>query len=97
MLFRSIRPQDLRVCTDGPLSLQVDVVEYLGTESQVIGRLVGSSVGSSVSNAANLGDTRLVATLPGDAHTLIRQTLRLSVDVERLHLFDTATGATLRP
>ena len=95
-----IRPQDLRVCTDGPLSLQVDVVEYLGTESQVIGRLVGSSVGSSignsVSNAASLGDTRLVATLPGDAHSLIHQTLRLSIDVERLHLFDTATGATLR-
>ena len=80
-----IRPQDLRPATDGTLALQVDVVEYLGTESQVVGRLAGA------------GDARLVATLPGDAHPLLHQTVRLSVDAERLHLFDTTTGAALRP
>ena len=79
-----IRPQDLRSATDGPLALRVDVVEYLGTESQVVGHLAGA------------GDARLVATLPGDARALRQQTLRLSVDAERLHLFDTTTGETLR-
>ena len=82
-----IRPQDLRPATDGPLALQVDVVEYLGTESQVVGRLAG----------AGAGDVRLVATLPGDAHNLLHQTVRLSVDAERLHVFDSSTGVTLRP
>ena len=89
-LTLGIRPQDLEPAADGPLALQVDVVEYLGTESQVIGRLVGSGAGGAA------GDLRLVATLPGDAHSLIHQTVRLSVDAERLHLFDTTTGATLR-
>jgi ABC-type sugar transport system ATPase subunit len=79
-----IRPQDLRPDADGTLALVVDVVEYLGTESQVVGRLAGA------------GDTRLVATLPGDAHTLRHQTVRFSVDAERLHVFDTATGLRLQ-
>ncbi len=86
-LTLGIRPQDLHPAADGPLALRVEVVEYLGTESQVIGRLAG---------AGAAGDLRLVATLPGDAHSLTHQTVRLSVDVERLHLFDTTTGATLR-
>ena len=79
-----IRPQDLRPADDGALALQVDVVEYLGTESQVVGRLAGA------------GDARLVATVPGDAHALLHKTVRLTVDAERLHVFDATTGATLR-
>ena len=80
-----IRPQDLRPAADGPLALRVDVVEYLGTESQVVGHLAGA------------GDARLVATLPGDARALRQQTVRLNVDAECLHLFDSSSGATLRP
>ena len=103
-LTLGIRPQDLRLATDGPLALQVDVVEYLGTESQVIGRMVGAGTGSGTGTgtASGVGDSdagglRLVATVPGDAHALIHQTVRLSVDAERLHLFDTTTGTTLHP
>ena len=84
-LTLGIRPQDLFPADGGPLALQVDVIEYLGTESQVVGRLAGA------------GDTRLVATLPGDAHGLLHQTVRLGVDPQSLHVFDTATGAALRP
>jgi len=80
-----IRPQDLRPDADGSLALKVDVVEYLGTESQVVGHLDGAAA------------VRLVATLPGNAHGLLHQTVRLAVDAERLHVFDTHTGATLRP
>ena len=69
------------------------MVEYLGTESQVVGRLAGAGA----AGAGNVGgDLRLVATLPGNAHPLLRQTLRLGVDAERLHVFDTRTGVTLR-
>jgi ABC-type sugar transport system ATPase subunit len=83
-----VRPQDLRPAADGPLALQVDVVEYLGTESQVVGRLAGTAAGAA--------GPRLVATLPGDAHGALHQTLRLAVDAERLHVFDSSTGASLR-
>ena len=83
-LTLGVRPQDLRPAPDGPLALQVDVVEYLGTESQVVGRLAAA------------GAHRLVATLPGDAHAQRQQTVRLTVDAEKLHLFDAATGASLR-
>ena len=79
-----IRPQDLRPDNAGPLALQVDVVEYLGTESQVVGRLAGAD------------DARLVATLPGDAHATLHKTVPLTVQPEKLHVFDSATGTSLR-
>jgi ABC-type sugar transport system ATPase subunit len=85
-LTMGVRPQHLRPADDGPIALQVEVVEYLGTESQVIGRMAG---------AAGLGP-RLVATLPGNAHASLHHTLRLVADPQRLHLFDTRTGAALR-
>ena len=82
-----IRPQHLRPADDGGLPLRVEVVEYLGTESQVAGPLATVEPTSA----------RWVATLPGDAHACLGQTLRLTTDPERLHLFDTATGAALQP
>jgi ABC-type sugar transport system ATPase subunit len=81
-----VRPQALRVdATTSAMTLQIDVVEYLGTESQVVGRLAAP------------GAQRITATLPGDAHGLLNQTLGLTVDPEQLHIFDTASGKALRP
>ena len=86
MMTLGIWPQDLRPSTDGRLAIQVDVIEYLGTESQVVGRLAGAAT-----------PTRMVATLPGDAHSLICLTVRLAVNTERLHVFDSHTSASLHP
>jgi len=83
-----VRPQHLRPAPDGALALQVDVVEYLGTESQVAGRLAGGDTGQE--------PARLAATLPGDAHAGLHRTVRLTADAERLHVFDADTGAALR-
>ena len=80
-----IRPQAFQPATDAALSLQVDVVEYLGTESQVVGRLGGAS-----------GGPRITATVPGDAHDLLHRPLGLTADPDKLHLFDTLSGAALR-
>ncbi len=80
------RPQSLRPDDAGRITLRVDVVEYLGTESQVAGRLAQSS-----DDAPNF-----IATLTGDAHALVGQTLRLAADAQQLHVFDRATGASLR-
>jgi ABC-type sugar transport system ATPase subunit len=85
-LTLGVRPQHLAPAGEGPFSLRVDIVEYLGTESQVVGRLgVGTDDGP-----------RLVATLPGDAHSSLHRTVRLDVPPDALHLFDPDTGASLR-
>ena len=80
-----IRPQALQVATGtGSLTLCADVVEYLGTESQVVGHLDVA------------GGQRITATLPGDAHDQLRSRIALAVSPDDLHVFDTATGKTLR-
>ena len=88
-----IRPQSLRVVPASaapapaapPLAINVDVVEYLGTESQVVGAL------------ATAGGQRVTATVPGDAHALMHTPVGLSAEPDQLHVFDTASGAALRP
>jgi ABC-type sugar transport system ATPase subunit len=81
-----VRPQALRVVADGAaLTLRADVVEYLGTESQVVGHL------------DTPGGQRITATLPGDAHALLHQKLGLTVGTDDLHIFDNASGMALRP
>jgi ABC-type sugar transport system ATPase subunit len=85
-LVLGIRPQALRVMAGhAPLKLEIDVVEYLGTESQVVGHLAGSD------------GRRFVATLPGDAHRLLHSTLGLTVGPEDMHVFDAASGQSLHP
>lgn len=81
-----IRPQHLKACSlDGaPLSLMVDVVEYLGTESQVVGHL------------QTPGGQRISAMLPGNALAQLHKPLGLNFDSEDLHVFDTNTGRSLR-
>jgi ABC-type sugar transport system ATPase subunit len=81
-----IRPQHLKACglDTAPLSLLVDVVEYLGTESQVVGRL------------QTPGGQRVSAMVPGNALAQLHQPLGLTFDSDDLHLFDTNTGRSLR-
>jgi ABC-type sugar transport system ATPase subunit len=81
-----IRPQNLQVANvDSGLTVKVDVVEYLGTESQVVGHLDVP------------GGQRVTATVPGNAQTLLHTRLGLGALPEQLHIFDTTTGAALRP
>jgi len=80
-LIAGVRPQSLRPASGaGMLALQVDVVEYLGMESLLVGRLVGA------------GDDRVTAVLPGQRSDLLRKTVQLEMDPEALHAFDKATG-----
>ncbi len=82
-----LRPQSLQ--TDGnlpnQLSIHVDVVEYLGTESQLAGPMSAT------------GGQRYSAIVPGDAKRLVRQKIDLCFNADSLHVFDRATGASLRP
>jgi ABC-type sugar transport system ATPase subunit len=68
----------------GMLQLQVDVVEYLGMESLLVGKLVGAQEG------------RVTAVVPGQRADLLRQTVNLEMDPAALHLFDKASGQRIR-
>jgi ABC-type sugar transport system ATPase subunit len=82
-----VRPQAMVVCADAnaaSLSIRVDVVEYLGTESQVVGHL-------------NTPDRqRVSAIVSGDAKSWLHRELHLAVAPETLHVFDSASGQSLR-
>jgi ABC-type sugar transport system ATPase subunit len=82
-----IRPQHLRACgiESAQLTVLADVVEYLGTESQVVGHL------------QTPGGQRVSAMLPGNALTHIHQSLGLTFSSDDIHIFDTESGRSLRP
>ena len=85
-LVVGIRPQAFRPAdAANSLQIKVDVVEYLGTESQVVGHLQVPD------------GQRVTATLSGDAKSQLHQTMALGVDAEALHVFDAGTGLSLRP
>lgn len=76
-----IRPQSLRLSSDvGMLQLNVGFVEYLGTESVLVGKLIGGS------------DARITAVVPGNRTDLLHQVVGLDVAPDDLHLFDKLTG-----
>lgn len=87
-LTLGLRPQSLQPASNDSLpsvSIFVDVIEYLGTESQIVGRMNGPD------------GPRISAMISGNAQTQLRQTTRLQFDINDLHVFDTETGLTLRP
>ena len=79
-IVAGVRPQSLRVAEHGPLQLQVDFVEYLGTESVLVGKLVRGA------------DTRITAVVSGHRTDLLRSTVALDVDAASVHWFDGSTG-----
>jgi ABC-type sugar transport system ATPase subunit len=94
-LTLGVRPQTLRLSAGknggedsgepAAFTIQVDVVEYLGTESQVVGHL------------ATPGGQRVSCIVPGDGHTLLHSRIGLDVDPEAVHVFDSTSGRSLRP
>jgi ABC-type sugar transport system ATPase subunit len=90
-LMVGIRPQSFKPLAttasndNHALAIQVDVVEYLGTESQIVGHLQVPE------------GQRISATVPGDAKALLHQGVRLAVDASSLHVFDADSGLSLKP
>ncbi|WP_457090191.1 ABC transporter ATP-binding protein [Microvirga sp. P5_D2] len=75
-----IRPEHYRLDAAGPIRLVVDVIEPTGSESHIYGHVDTSEVRAVFRE-------RIVVT-PGE-------TLRLSVEPEKVHLFDPGTGMRL--
>ncbi len=80
-LVAGVRPQALRLASaGGMLQMQVDVVEYLGTESVLVGKLAGG------------GEARITAVVAGHRIDLLHQAVALEFDASELHAFDKTSG-----
>jgi sn-glycerol 3-phosphate transport system ATP-binding protein len=76
-----VRPEHLLVAANGGLALKVDLVEALGADTLVYGRL-----------PPNIA---LVARLPGSSAVKLGDVVPLAATGGNLHLFDTETGKRL--
>ncbi len=82
-----LRPQALQrgAALANQLSLDIEIVEYLGTESQVSGTMHLA------------GEKRFSAILSGDAKEVLKQKIDLCFDPTSLYVFDSSSGLTLQP
>lgn len=71
-----VRPEHLTLSPDGPFAIEVSMLERLGAQTLVHGRLDG-------------GEAEFVASLPGLAEAKIGERLGFVADPAALHLFDT--------
>jgi sn-glycerol 3-phosphate transport system ATP-binding protein len=79
-----LRPEHLELAGDGPLPLAVELLERLGADTIVHGRLGGP---------ADAGGTVLTARTAGTINPPLGEVLRFAVRPEHVHLFDRASGA----
>ena len=77
-----LRPEDLELAGDGPLALRVELLERLGADTILHGRL--GDAGPAVT-----------ARLPGALDPMLGDVLRFNIRRERIHLFDRKTGRRL--
>ena len=93
-LVAGLRPQSLQLGDTLPnrLTIHAEVIEYLGTES-----LLAGTAGAAAVAPAHGGDARNSAVVPGDAKALLGQRVNFCFDANALHLFDRASGRSLRP
>ncbi|AHD03448.1 sn-glycerol-3-phosphate import ATP-binding protein UgpC [Leisingera methylohalidivorans] len=77
-----LRPEHLTADENGPIALQVDLLEQLGANTLIHGRLQGT-------------EHALTASVPGHAGDGIGSIRRFSATPELTHLFDAASGKRL--
>ncbi len=76
-----MRPENLELAGDGPILLKTELLERLGADTIVHGRL---------------GDgTALTARTPGALALRLGETVRLAIAPEHIHLFDAESGQRL--
>jgi multiple sugar transport system ATP-binding protein len=93
-----IRPETLFLA-DGPLDLEVVLVEALGSDLLVHLRTEAPrvTVADAFDGEEEAGlEARLTARLPPHVDVRAGERLRLGVDMQRLHVFDPETGLALR-
>jgi len=78
-----LRPEHLAPAPEGPLSLRTELLERLGADTIVHGRLPDG--------------TRLIARAAGATALALGEEIRLAIAPEHIHLFDRDTGHRLQP
>ncbi len=76
-----LRPEHLDLAADGPISIRTELLERLGADTMLHGRLPDG--------------TRLVARAPGTLALNLGETVRLAIRPEHIHLFNAETGRRL--
>ncbi|MBI3452603.1 MAG: TOBE domain-containing protein, partial [Rhodospirillales bacterium] len=76
-----IRPEHLHLAPDGALAIAADVVEALGADTLIHGRLGDNTI--------------LTIRLPGSTRVKEGDQLKLTAAPDNLHLFDRTSGARL--
>lgn len=85
-LIAGVRPQALQIGTAlaNQISINAEIIEYLGTESQVSGPMPLDE------------KKRFSAILPGDVKSMLRKKIDLCFDAASLYIFDRSSGLSLR-
>ena len=85
-LIAGVRPQALQIGTSlsNQISINAEIIEYLGTESQVSGSMPSDE------------KKRFSDILPGDAKGMLRKKIDLCFEPDSLYIFDRSSGLTLR-
>jgi multiple sugar transport system ATP-binding protein len=78
-IVREPKPEHLSVGGDGELTLEVALVEDLGSDSYIYGHLAGDA------------DSHVIVRATRD-HPRPGETVKVKVDTAYLHLFDAGTG-----
>ena len=103
-LVAGLRPQSLHLAENvsghshrvqGGLQLQVDFVEYLGTESVLVGKLASPAFAPASGQQPTSLDQRFTAVVPGHRTDLLHKSVALALNPTELHLFNKATGQRL--
>jgi ABC-type sugar transport system ATPase subunit len=86
-LIAGLRPQALQIGTAlaNQISINAEIIEYLGTESQVSGPMPSDE------------KKRFSAILPGDVKGMFRKKIDLCFDANSLYVFDLSSGLSLYP
>jgi len=77
-----LRPEHLELAADGPLPLTVDLLERLGADTIVHGKLGGNG-------------TIVTVRAAGTINPPLGETLRFAIHSHHIHVFDQATGARI--
>jgi len=81
-VLAGLRPEHLEPAADGPLAVRIELLERLGADTILHGRLNGA-------------ETPLVARTSGSFALSLGETVRFAIRPEHLHLFDPDTGRRL--
>jgi len=82
LLLVGLRPEHFELASDGPIALRLELLERLGADTILHGRLGGSG-------------SMIRARVPGTTEAAVGEILRFSIRPERVHLFDRETGRRL--